>query len=348
MFPMKRELFPGFDESLKSLQDWDLWLRIVKAGGIGFYLEGSGFTTELDRKGISAIGCSAENWLDRYETIRTKNGITGRDVCFFSINHKDRAIELAELTGQDYSRMPSFHPHRYKVLYAIGFYANTMDSITQGFRNASPDCKRVIHWMGKDVESIQQLPWKSVRELVKSINQPGIVNYAENEVTYDLLQELGIKSELFSLPMDVVKVVKPKEFKVFYEGDESTLPLLFSISKALPHFKIESPDNANLKDYACYLSLTYSKCPNENIKRFLASGRPVITNYQLPYAGYLSDENDLAKYKNKLIGQINLLAKRWKRGLGVKSEAIRYYQDMLNPQPFKDMLIKIKEVGSVS
>ena len=32
---IKREVFPGFDESLKKFQDWDLWLTLVEKGYFG-------------------------------------------------------------------------------------------------------------------------------------------------------------------------------------------------------------------------------------------------------------------------------------------------------------------------
>ncbi|MFA6171879.1 MAG: glycosyltransferase family A protein [Patescibacteria group bacterium] len=35
---MRRECFPGFDESLKKFQDWDLWLTITKGGKIGVWI----------------------------------------------------------------------------------------------------------------------------------------------------------------------------------------------------------------------------------------------------------------------------------------------------------------------
>ncbi len=35
---LRREFFPGFDESLKKFQDWDLWLTILERGGSGVWV----------------------------------------------------------------------------------------------------------------------------------------------------------------------------------------------------------------------------------------------------------------------------------------------------------------------
>lgn len=47
--------FPGFDESLKRYQDWDLWITMLKQGKRGVYCNELIFTTDW-REGISTFG----------------------------------------------------------------------------------------------------------------------------------------------------------------------------------------------------------------------------------------------------------------------------------------------------
>lgn len=52
MSVIRREAFPGFDESLTRLQDYDLWLTMLAAGHRGVYCGGVVFSTQV-RNGIT-------------------------------------------------------------------------------------------------------------------------------------------------------------------------------------------------------------------------------------------------------------------------------------------------------
>jgi len=70
---MKRGCFPGWDESLGRLQDWELWLRMALQQRVcGVQVPKVLFRTEV-RAGISFDGrCSYE---DAWATIRRKHGL---------------------------------------------------------------------------------------------------------------------------------------------------------------------------------------------------------------------------------------------------------------------------------
>jgi glycosyltransferase involved in cell wall biosynthesis len=53
MSVIRAAAFPGFDESLKRYQDWDLWLTMLEQGKTGIYCGETIFETRLDRGGIS-------------------------------------------------------------------------------------------------------------------------------------------------------------------------------------------------------------------------------------------------------------------------------------------------------
>ncbi len=50
---LRREHFPGFDEKITRLQDWDLWLTILKRGGWGIWIPEILFKVILHHKGKS-------------------------------------------------------------------------------------------------------------------------------------------------------------------------------------------------------------------------------------------------------------------------------------------------------
>jgi glycosyltransferase involved in cell wall biosynthesis len=331
MFPMRREVFPGFDENLKSLQDWDMWLTVIEKGHKGYYLEGKAFTTEM-RKGISSEGCHPDEWLKRYNTVREKHGIKDRQICFTSLAAPARAKNLARILKQDFQDDPSFHPHEYKAIYCVGFYASAANVSTQAFVGASKDCKKIVHWIGEDIESFFTLPYGGVKILVSTMNNAGIINYTETEQGKQMLESLGFQNiEVKPLPMDVVDVPLPKDFKIFYEYDGKTKDLMTALINSCPDIKFETPDYCNLGDYACFLSITGSEFPSENMKRFIASGRPVITNYKMLYANYTEPKRE------DIVRKIRELKKNWKK-YKPNEKAVEHYKNLLSVETFDKSL----------
>ena len=58
---VRREDFPGFDNEIKRLQDWDVWLTMIESGKKGVWIDDVLFFVQID--GASRIGSS---WLPSF------------------------------------------------------------------------------------------------------------------------------------------------------------------------------------------------------------------------------------------------------------------------------------------
>src|SRR3990167_262568 len=160
-FPLKAETFwrvakelgqDGlWDPNIKSLQDWDFWLSVVKHGGKGFFYADTFFETTLPHPGGLSYD-SHQNWLERTNFIKAKYDIKDRDICVTGTGARFHAKNIAKMLGADYKDMPSFKEHKYKMIYVVGFFGN----VAQSFFGT--DALRVVHWIGSDIIPLMQEP----------------------------------------------------------------------------------------------------------------------------------------------------------------------------------------------
>ncbi len=239
-YPLKKELFDkiakkntehyskpmgAWDTNIKSLQDWDFWINATKwCGAKGFYMPDVFFETVRPHPGGLSFD-SHNNWIDRTTQIKNKYGIPIRKICVTSQGARFHGKNIAKMIGADFLDVPNFKPHKYEMIYLVGFFGN----VVQMFTNF--DGLRVVHWIGSDVYALleqkkqakiklsngqevrgEELVAKQVGWIKTNID----VNFTEFEDTQKELESLGIKSQILPLPARELYDAKPlpKKFTV--------------------------------------------------------------------------------------------------------------------------------------
>lgn len=318
-FPIWRQYVAEWDVNVKSLQDWDYWLNIVKnKGAKGYYLgdrEISYIAEQPRPEGLSMD--SNKNWIERTKLIKQKYGIPIRDICVVSVGAPNHAIKIAKMINADYRDDTIHKPHEYKALYLIGWYMkpgekhNDHSSIVGYFEQS----QKIIHFVGADIYWLRKFSTEKIRQWAGAMSMINGVHFlCENEAAQSELKSYGIEAEIVPIPPYTSLEVKPlpEEFSVaVYLTDRSDFDkylqkYTLSIIKAMPDVKFYGYGDAKLEgfssknfehkgtmtteewqEFVCknsaYLRLVRHDTRPMASDEFMIAGRNVVTNIPAPH-----------------------------------------------------------------
>lgn len=362
-FPLWRKYVVEWDPKVKSLQDWDFWIRVVKTHNVkGYYLgRDVSFIAALPRDG-GLSNDSHNNWVERVRFIRKKNGIKESPLVVTSVGAPNHGVEIAKMLGADYRDDTIFKPHEYKALYMVGFYLKPGDhgNLHPQIMSAFQGKKRILHFVGADIHWLKSFSHKDLKMISYVINHGCEDVLCETELAKSELEEMGIIAKVVPIPPYSEYEVKPlpDKFSVaIYLSDKSDFDKYcqketLSIVRALPHIQFNgygdgAKDEAypNFKHYgnmdrtawkqfvydnSCYLRMVRHDTRPMASDEFLMAGRRVITNVPGTYVDYIDTKGDI-KSGEWDIFQVGLNDHNWSR---TKKAIVQKILDILkNPMP---------------
>jgi glycosyltransferase involved in cell wall biosynthesis len=337
MFPIRRDIFPGFDESLQGGQDWDLWLTLAKQSFKGSYIAGEGFLTELpDKESISGKAWSDENYRKTHRAVLDKHGITIRDMLIASEEYSVKGSHIARLIDADFHTQMDFRRNDYKMVLSLGISFHNVQ-----FPLAPAGCVKIQYWMPKDIEALEEYGFSKAIQLLEKFDKTISHHFVNEIVSQKRLKRLfdfvGLKTpEIVPLPSEVddAETKLPEKYRVLLDIDDTYLPVFRTIKQDLPYIQIDELDyktnpTASISDYSILVSFKKFPTVDEGIRRFLINGRNVISNVQAPYCGNFDLEITMKEFKQALIRQI-----RDGRYLPFNAKAQEYYKSQVSPSAF--------------
>lgn len=310
-FPLRRRACPKWDESLKSLQDWDFTIQMLKPDFKGKdhkFLNHHFFATPMPHEeGISMD--SHKNWQARVKEIREKHNLPISDIVVTSLGAMNHAYPTCEMLNADFLPMPSFKPHTYDIVYLLGFYLredpNYPGMVTRSHMKVfeGNKGKNIVHWIGTDIWDLHRhCSFDKIKELKEWFKENKVIHLCEADFTQKELEEVGIKAKIVPLPPKKVysPVELPKKFSVgvYLPGrDLYNESLVMEVVRAMPdvqfyffgdHTRKAKGENWEYLGYidydewipkmSCNLRITiHDGLPLTSVQ-FLTAGRNVITN----------------------------------------------------------------------
>lgn len=316
-FPIKKEAFLGWTPGIKSLQDWDQWVKMLKLDnfeGKKFrYVKRSFFLTDMPHAG-GISDDSHKNWLERVETVKKLNGIPLSDMVVTSLGAPLHGLHAAKKLGADYLPMPSYKPHKYKAIYLLGFYCKRHEermAHLEVFNNDGQKSKKIVHWIGTDVMQLDRnVSSFTLRELKKIWKEKDFIMLTEAQHTHDEMMVDGVETQIIPIPPQKLyePMPLPERFTVaIYDNGTGAnvynVDLMNEIIRSMPdiqfyYFGNESRKGEKDKNvehlgwidldewmpkFSCNLRVTlHDGLPLTPIQ-FLTAGRDVVTNVKLKH-----------------------------------------------------------------
>lgn len=361
-FPLKKELFDkmgGWDPSIKSLQDWDFWLNaVLKHNAKGMYIQEVYFQTTLPHPGGLSYD-SHQHWIARTEQIKNKYGVKTSDMCVASPGAAFHGKNMAKLLDADFKQNPGFKPHKYKLLYLLGFYPSISDQCASVFQGSN--AIRIVHWIGSDVFQLLQAPTNTKNQIRQWLANNVDVHFAECEHIQKELASEGIKAEIVPLPpREWFKPNPlPKDFTVAVYlpqvNDKFYLPdFVYEVAKSCPEFKFkfyggvfhQTVNLPNVQwcgkvkdmqkfidDCSCLMRILPHDGLPQSLLEFKSAGRQVVTNFRFPFC--IIPESGVSVESVKLCLQA---AKDRADKEGLDKDGIKFWQEYADMDKFKKKL----------
>lgn len=379
--PLRKSALVPWDENLRSFQDWDFWIRVVKNGHKGKFLKNAYFVDKEPPSKDSISQDSHDNWVARRKTILEKHNIPKSEIAVTSFAAVHHGRRVAKLIGADYCDpiILRSKPHEYKLVYLVGcFPENGMGNWLPFYDSVSSYFKKglinVVQWIGTDVLHTGRVSFSALKDCKDGFNKR-FVQLCQSEDNLKELTSMGFNVKLLSMPIQIdaaSSLPLPKDFTVaIYDHGNSQediycLPLMRDIIQSMPDIQfiyfgsdVMKGEDHNCKflghgvideiiaQSSCLLRITrHDGFPVTPIE-FLNHNRPTVTNvnmqhvYKVDFNGKLTDQN-VPRVKREIVKHIRDIQR--KDTIDYK-KAKTFYADYFNPIHLKNELENLIKKG---
>lgn len=336
-FPIRREKVVRWNETLRSLQDWDFWLTVVENGGKGLFVPGYAFSTELpSAESISGQGCTKEAWLERIDAVKKLHNLPERDVCVSSIQHREDGIALAKIIGADYQDVPNWKPHRYKAFIQVGFSLLPGRVETHARIFGERDVRKFLFWTGDNINEIyRMISFEAISKYSMLLNS-STKQFVEDITAKNMMEKAGFNVEVLPMPLQNLNEPEPLPGEPIWAVDicPEYGPLFEVADGSLPDIKLERlTGKRKASDYTGILHFYLDRTMNNTIKRMILTGRHVISNVKAPFAGYVNDQEAPERILSSMVDKVRFVSE-----LGLNTKARDYYASSLDKSRLMEAL----------